>query len=68
MPEDQPPKGLSLADILDSTEDAAEDAYLEQHPSDDKPEGWDEEEGTTAKEGYCVECEGLFLAILKSRY
>ena len=58
MTEDLASKGLSLADILDQTEDAAEDAFLEQHPSDDKPEGWDEEEGLIAKEGYCIECEG----------
>ncbi|EJD01551.1 uncharacterized protein FOMMEDRAFT_111459 [Fomitiporia mediterranea MF3/22] len=59
MSEEQATKSLSLADILDSTDDAAKDAYLEHHVPvpDDKPEGWDEEDGTTAKEGFCVECE-----------
>lgn len=48
---------LSLAGILDSevTEEmyAAAEAQQEQ-----AAEGWDQEEGTSVKEGYCVECEG----------
>lgn len=51
----QPP-GLSLSGILDSKNVELE--FPEEQMVDEKPEGWDEEGGAKAKEGFCVECEG----------
>lgn len=51
------PQQLSLANILDS--EVNEELYAAaeaQHAQ--AAEGWDEEEGTSAKEGFCIECEG----------
>ncbi|KAH8118638.1 hypothetical protein DFH11DRAFT_690550 [Phellopilus nigrolimitatus] len=47
--------GLSLAGILDVDHD--EDSYPVENMADEKAEGWDEENGVHAKEGYCIECE-----------
>ena len=62
MPEKTVVKGLSLGDILDSTDDVAKDAYVEHHGPEEKAEGWDEEEGISAREGFCIECEGVLSA------
>lgn len=51
------PQGLSLSAILDTNGDIS---YPEEHISEEKPEGWDEENGLVAKKGYCVECEGIY--------
>ncbi|KAI5116619.1 hypothetical protein M0805_007790 [Coniferiporia weirii] len=47
--------GLSLAGILNS--DSHEDAYPAEDIPEGNAEGWDEEAGPSAKEGFCVECE-----------
>ncbi|KAL5530098.1 hypothetical protein ACEPAF_6355 [Sanghuangporus sanghuang] len=57
MPEKTSTQGLSLVDILDSTDDVAKDAYIGQYGPEDRAEGWDEEEGISAKDGFCIECE-----------
>lgn len=51
----QPP-GLSLSGILDSNNVELE--FPEEQLVNERPEGWDEEGGAVAKEGFCVECEG----------
>ena len=51
------PKSVSLAGILDADADEEIDLPESQH---EKAAGWDEAEGLTAKEGYCIECEGAF--------
>lgn len=46
----------SLAEILDSTEDAEDGATaIESDQSDDEQEG-----DAPPVEGYCIECEGMF--------
>lgn len=47
---------LSLSGILDT--EVTEEMYAEAE-AQRAAEGWDEEEGVSAKEGFCIECEGL---------
>ena len=55
-PESSKASSVSLAGILDA--DADEDIkFPDQH---EEAAGWDEAEGVSvAKEGFCVECEGV---------
>jgi hypothetical protein len=55
-PMNSQPNSVSLAGILDANAD--EEINI---PESQEAAGWDEAEGLTAKEGYCVECEGAFL-------
>jgi len=48
--------GITLAQIL--SKDGPQDAIDEQ-PMDDSPEAPEEEIAPVAKEGFCVECEGM---------
>lgn len=47
---------LSLSGILDSKNEDM--SFPEEQMESLKPEGWDEESGVEARDGYCVECEG----------
>lgn len=58
MSEKQSAQAQALANILNAN-DADADAYIEEKTEENAAEGWDEEDGVVAKEGYCVECEGL---------
>lgn len=58
--------GLSLAGILDVDHD--EDSYPVENMADEKAEGWDEENGVHAREGYCIECEGPLLPSCPGAY
>lgn len=55
--------GLSLAGILDSNNDAEDVLQGVEADSPEKGEGWDEEDGVIAKEGYCIECEGVYICV-----
>ena len=55
--------GLSLAGILDSNNDAEDVLQGVEVDSSEKGEGWDEEDGVVAKEGYCIECEGVYICV-----
>ncbi|PAV21244.1 hypothetical protein PNOK_0387100 [Pyrrhoderma noxium] len=57
MSDQQRSAGLSLAGILDSNNDAEDVLQGVELDSPEKGEGWDEEDGVVAKEGYCIECE-----------
>jgi hypothetical protein len=57
--------GLSLTNILD-VENAHEENLVQNDIGHEKGEGWDEEDVSIAKEGYCIECEGASRSARKS--